>query len=59
VENGLDAAEEVGVLPDIVVRVDRVPDHVIGDLYGHKLSKAKAKAKKVCAGQPQYIGLIA
>ena len=34
----MDAAEEVRVLPEIGVRIDRVPEHAIGDLYGHKVT---------------------
>jgi hypothetical protein len=26
------------VLPEIGVRIDRVPEHAIGDLYGHKVT---------------------
>lgn len=47
------------MLPDIVVRVDRVPEHVIGDLYGHKLSKIKARQVGfACVDMERSIGHI-
>eukprot|EP00730_Choanoeca_flexa_P016954 TRINITY_DN8101_c0_g1_i1.p1 TRINITY_DN8101_c0_g1~~TRINITY_DN8101_c0_g1_i1.p1 ORF type:complete len:734 (+),score=202.30 TRINITY_DN8101_c0_g1_i1:118-2319(+) len=45
VENGLDAAEEIDVLPSIAVEVTRVPNHAISDLYGLKKKQAKAASE--------------
>lgn len=53
VENGLDAAEDARVLPEIVVRIDRVPDHAIGDLYGHKVGVTSWEGRQIRrAGEP-------